>query len=107
MVLFCEDDTKSKVPSEITPPLPKTYSELLEENYSCIFLKELKTPLEILPRLKINQTNKYKHNEFQTNYYVVPIGIETLGSIGPHALDFIKDIGHRITESTGEKKSTS
>ena len=67
----------------------------------------MKTPLEILPRLKINQTSKYKHNEFQTNYYVVPIGIETLGSIGPHALDFIKDIGHRITESTGEKKSTS
>ena len=30
-----------------------------------------------------------------------------LGSFGPHALDFIKDIGHRITESTGEKKSTS
>merc|ERR1712051_1155289 len=29
------------------------------------------------------------------------------GSFGPHALDFIKDIGHRITESTGEKKSTS
>ena len=37
----------------------------------------------------------------------MPIGIETLGSFGPHALDFIKDIGHRITESTGEKKSTS
>ena len=41
------------------------------------------------------------------DYYVVLIGIETLGSFGPHALDFIKDIGHRITESTGEKKSTS
>ena len=26
---------------------------------------------------------------------------------GPHALDFIKDIGHRIVESTGEKRSTS
>ena len=41
------------------------------------------------------------------NYHVVPIGIETLGSFGPHALDFIKDIDHRIAESTGEKKSTS
>ena len=37
----------------------------------------------------------------------MPIGIETLGSFGPHALDFIKDIGHRIVESTGEKRSTS
>ena len=38
------------------------------------------------------------------DYYIVPIGIETLGSFGPHGLDFIKGIGHRIT---GEKKSTS
>ena len=38
---------------------------------------------------------------------MLPIGIETLGSFGPHAQDFIKDIGHRIAESTGEKKSTS
>jgi hypothetical protein len=27
---------------------------------------------------------KYRH--LNTNYYVVPIGIETLGSFGPHAL---------------------
>ena len=47
------------------------------------------------------------HCSLNNDYYVVPIGIETLGSFGPHALDFIKDIGHRITESTGEKKSTS
>ena len=47
---------------------------------------------------------KYRHLR---DYYVVPIGIETLGSFGPHALDFIKDIGNRIVESTGEKRSTS
>ena len=38
---------------------------------------------------------------------MVPIGIETLGSFGLYALDFIKDIGHKIVESTGEKKATS
>jgi hypothetical protein len=27
---------------------------------------------------------------------------ETFGSYGPHALDFIKDIGRKIKESTGE-----
>jgi hypothetical protein len=48
-----------------------------------------------------------KYRRLNADYYVVPIGIETLGSFGPHALDFIKDIGHRITESTGEKKATS
>ena len=28
-------------------------------------------------------------------------------SLRPHALDFIKDIGRRIKESTGEKRATS
>ena len=56
-------------------------------------------------RAEDGKLKKYRH--LNNDYYVVPIGIETLGSFGPHALDFIKDIGHRITESTGEKKSTS
>ena len=38
----------------------------------------------------------------------MPIGIETLGSFGHHAWDFINDdIGHRIVESTIEKRSMS
>ena len=48
---------------------------------------------------------KYRH--LNNNHYVVSIDIETLGSFGHHALDFTKDIGHRVVESTGEKKSTS
>jgi hypothetical protein len=56
-------------------------------------------------RAEDGKLKKYRH--LNNDYYVVPIGIETLGSFGPHALDFIKDIGHRIAESTGEKKSTS
>ena len=35
------------------------------------------------------------------------MGIETLGSYGPHALTFIKDIGQRIMEISGEKRSAS
>ena len=54
-------------------------------------------------RAEDGKLKKYLNND----YFVVPIGIETLGSFGPHALDFIKDIGHKIAESTGEKKSTS
>ena len=34
---------------------------------------------------------KYQH--FNNDYYVVPVAIETLGSYGPYALNFIKDIG--------------
>ena len=56
-------------------------------------------------RAEEEKLKKYRH--LNNDYYVVPIGIETLGSFGPHALDFTKDIGHRIAESTGEKKSTS
>ena len=56
-------------------------------------------------RAEDGKLKKYRH--LNNDYYVVPIGIETLGSFGPHPLDFIKDIGHRIAESTGEKKSTS
>ena len=48
---------------------------------------------------------KYRH--LNNDYYVVPVAIETLGSYGPYALDFIKDIGRRIKESTGEKRATS
>ena len=48
---------------------------------------------------------KYRH--LNNDYYVVPVAIETLGSYGPYALDFIKDIGRRIKESTGEKQATS
>ena len=48
---------------------------------------------------------KYRH--LNNNYYVVPVAIDMLGSYGPYALDFIKDIGRRIKESTGEKRATS
>ena len=37
------------------------------------------------------------------DYHVSPMGIETLGSYGPHALNFIKDIGRRIMDISGEK----
>ena len=37
----------------------------------------------------------------------MPVAIEMLGSYGPYALNFIKDIGRRIKESTGEKRATS
>ena len=46
---------------------------------------------------------KYKH--LNKDYQVILVG--TLGSYGPHALNFIKDIGRRITDISGEKSSTS
>ena len=57
------------------------------------------------PWAEDGKLRKYRH--LDTEYYGVPIGIETLRSFGPHVLHFIKDIGNRIVESTGEKKATS
>ena len=33
------------------------------------------------------------------------VAIETLGVIGPNSMAFIKDLGHRIRQRTGEVKS--
>ena len=49
----------------------------------------------------ISSMKKYKH--LNKDYHVIPVGIETLGSYGPHALNFIKDIGRRIMDISGEK----
>ena len=49
------------------------------------------------------EKNLKKYRHLNNNYYEVPVAIETLGSYGPYALDFIKDIGCKIKESTGEK----
>ena len=41
------------------------------------------------------------------NYYVVPIAHETMGSWAPDSLKFLKDLGSRISEATGEKHAKS
>ena len=48
--------------------------------------------------------NKYK--ELEDNYEFVPIAMETFGSWGPEGLKFIKEIGKKIQETTGEKRAT-
>ena len=37
----------------------------------------------------------------------MPVSTETLGSWAPMAAKFIKDIGSKITDATGEKRATS
>ena len=41
------------------------------------------------------------------NYYVVPIAHETMGSWAPDSLKFLKDLGSRVSEATGEKRAKS
>ena len=42
-----------------------------------------------------------------SGYIVMPVATETLGSWGQSSLKFIKQIGSRITDTTGEPRSTS
>ena len=37
----------------------------------------------------------------------MPVAMETLGSWAPLAAKFVKDIGSRIEDATGEKRATS
>ena len=47
-----------------------------------------------------------KYESLQGRYFFVAVGVETLGSWGPSAKYLISDIGRRIAERTGEKRST-
>ena len=42
----------------------------------------------------------------RSGYTVMPVATETLGSWGQSSLKFIKEIGSRIKDTTGEPKST-
>ena len=54
------------------------------------------------------EKDKFSHYlELSATYIVTPIAMETLGSWGPIGLKFIKEIGSRIEQQTGEKRATS
>ena len=48
-----------------------------------------------------------KYEYLIRDYNFLPIASETMGSWGPIALKFIKELGGRIAERTGEPRSTS
>ena len=54
---------------------------------------------------KTSKLSKYKN--LSTTFTVIPIGTETLGPWGKLGLKFVKDIGQRIQDITGDKRSTS
>jgi hypothetical protein len=50
------------------------------------------------------KVQKYQH--YTQNYIFQPVGVETLGAMGTGARDFIEEIGMKLTECTGEVRST-
>ena len=47
------------------------------------------------------------YEEIASSHIVMPIAVETLGSWADMGLKFMKDLGARIDEQTGEKSSTN
>ena len=67
------------------------------------------TAVEVGYAAKQGEKDKYVNYEdlVNDNYYVVPIAHETMGSWAPDSLKFMKDLGSRISEATGEKRAKS
>ena len=46
-----------------------------------------------------------KYSCLAPSHTIVPVAIETLGAFGPQSLAFLKDLGKRIQQRTGEDKA--
>ena len=54
----------------------------------------------------LREDQKMKHYKELTNYHFVPVAVETFGAWGSQGLKLMKEIGRKIREVTGEKRST-
>ena len=55
---------------------------------------------------ELRESQKSNHYKDLTNYHFVPIAVETFGAWGSQGLKLIKEIGRKIQDVTGEKRST-
>jgi len=49
------------------------------------------------------KTNKY--SSLGAGYSFTPVAIETLGAMGKRSQAFVRELGHRVTQCTGEVKA--
>ena len=52
------------------------------------------------------ERKRQKYTCLSTTYCFVPVAIETFGSLGETAIDFLRDLGRRIAKVTGERRAT-
>ena len=55
---------------------------------------------------EFRETEKSKHYKDLSNYHFVPVATETFGAWGPEGHKLIREIGKKVQEVTGEKRST-
>src|SRR5208282_388095 len=61
------------------------------------------------PGVVANEAENKKRSKYAcltSNFYFVPVAVETFGALGEEAGDFIHKLGRRITTVTGERRAT-
>ena len=51
------------------------------------------------------QRKRTKYAELEASHHFVPVAIETTGVFGPEALQFLRELGHRLKSESGEAQS--
>ena len=59
----------------------------------------------VATRAEEKKQEKYAH--LDPSHCFTPVAIETTGAVGSRSLSFLKDLGHRLRQVTGEEKSFS
>jgi len=73
-------------------------------------------PIDVVARLRIQSTRLCcadlveerktdKYSSLGAGYSFTPVAIETLGAMGKRSLAFVRELGHRVMQSTGEVKA--
>ena len=52
------------------------------------------------------ERKKIKYSNLTSSYCFTPVAVETSAVLGPATMNFIKDLGHRLTQATGEEEAT-
>ena len=78
--------------------MPDTYAP----SYSSIATREAAAAAAMAEERKA-----VKYVSLSSTYAFTPVAIETSGVFGPRTATFLKDLGHRLAQVTGDKKSTT
>ena len=94
----------SKHHSCLFPPPPKTTETSNKENIK----KSERTYRDGIPKKqpnKVGQKKCEKYCHLDTCHTFVPVAIETSGAIGPTTRVFLRELGQRLGQVTGEARS--
>ena len=69
-------------------------------SYSTIAAKQVGA---VAQQAQEKKMQKYKH--LDSCHFFTPVAIETTGVFGPRTTEFLKELGHRLRQVTGEAKS--